>query len=103
METSPSQSSGQGGGLQWSARTGHPTAVTDDFHQGAYGLTGEMYMETAAKEADIYLPVACQPGHSKKEAKKERQVQQSDAQRSGYIHFIMDYLQQIATAYTNFW
>lgn len=45
METSPSQSSGQGGGVWWSVPTGHPTAVTDGFHQGAHGLTGEMYME----------------------------------------------------------
>lgn len=58
METSPSQSSGQGGGVWWSVQTGHPTAVTDGFHQGAHGLTGEMYMETAAKGADIYLPAA---------------------------------------------
>ncbi len=39
-------------------QTGHPTAVTDCFHQGARALTGEMYMETAAKGADIYLPAA---------------------------------------------
>lgn len=39
-------------------QTGHPTVVTDGFHQGAYGLAGEMYMETAAKGADIYLPAA---------------------------------------------
>lgn len=58
METSPSQSSGQGGGVWWSVQTGHPTAVTDGFHQGAHGLTGEMYMEAAAKGADIYLPAA---------------------------------------------
>lgn len=58
METSPSQSSGQGGGVWRSVQTGHPTAVTDGFHQGAHGLTGEMYMETAAKGADIYLPAA---------------------------------------------
>lgn len=58
METSPSQSTGQGGGVWWSVQTGHPTAVTDGFHQGARGLTGEMYMETAAKGADIYLPAA---------------------------------------------
>lgn len=58
METSPSQSTGQGGGVWWSAQTGHPTAVTDGFHQGAHGLTGEMCMETAAKGADIYLPAA---------------------------------------------
>lgn len=45
METSPSQSSGQDGGVWWSVPTGHPTAVTDGFHQGAHGLTGEMYME----------------------------------------------------------
>lgn len=35
METSPSHSAGQGGGAQWSARTGHPTVVMDRFHQGA--------------------------------------------------------------------
>lgn len=58
METSPSQSGGQGGGLWWSVQTSHLTAVTNDFHQGAPGLTGEMYMETAAKGADIYLPAA---------------------------------------------
>ncbi|KAI9525535.1 hypothetical protein NQZ68_006084 [Dissostichus eleginoides] len=58
METSPSQSTGQGGGVWWSVKTGHPTAVTDGFHQGAPGLTGEMYMETAAKGADIYLAAA---------------------------------------------
>lgn len=58
METSPSQSSGQGGGVWWSVQTGHPTAVTDCFHQGARGLTGEMYMEAAAKGADIYLSAA---------------------------------------------
>ncbi len=45
METSPSQSSGQGEGVWWSVPTGHPTAVTDGFHQGAHGLTGEMHME----------------------------------------------------------
>lgn len=58
METSPSQSSGQGGGVWWSVQTGHPAAVTDGFHQGAHALTGEMYMEAAAKGADIYLPAA---------------------------------------------
>lgn len=56
METSPSQSSGQGGGVWWSVQTGHPTAVTNGFHQGAHGLTGEMYMEASAKGGDIYLP-----------------------------------------------
>lgn len=70
METSPSQSSGQGGGVWWSVPTGHPTALTDGFHQGARGLTGEMYMETAAKGADIYLPEARWPGHRKREAKR---------------------------------
>ena len=69
METSPSQSSGQGGGVWWSVQTGHPTAVTDGFHQGAHRLTGEMYMETAAKGDDIYLPEACWPGHGKRGAK----------------------------------
>lgn len=34
METSPSQSAGQGGGAQWSLQTGYPTVVTDCFHQG---------------------------------------------------------------------
>lgn len=58
METSPSQSGGQGGGVWWSAPTGHPTAVTDGFHQGACGLAGEMFMEATAKGADIYLPAA---------------------------------------------
>lgn len=58
METSPSRSSGQGGGVRWSLQTSHPTAVTDCFHQGAHGLTGEMYADTAAKGADICLSVA---------------------------------------------
>lgn len=58
MDTFPSHSGGQGGGVCWSAQTGHPTAVTDGFHQGAHGLTGEMCMETTAKGADIYLPAA---------------------------------------------
>lgn len=58
METSPSQSSGQGGGVRWSVQTGHPIAVTDGFHQGAHGLTGEKNMENAAKRADIHLPAA---------------------------------------------
>lgn len=49
-------------------QTSHLTTVTDGFHQGGHGLTGEMYMETAAKGADIYLPAACYPGHRKREA-----------------------------------
>lgn len=61
METSPSQSSGQGGGAWWSLQTGHPIAVTDGFHQGAHRLTGEKCMENAAaKRADIHLPAAPQ-------------------------------------------
>lgn len=59
METSPSQSSGQGRGVRWSVQTGHPAAVTDGFHQGAHGLAGEMCMEATAKGADIYLTEAC--------------------------------------------
>lgn len=55
METSPSHSAGQGGGAQWSVQTGHPTVVMDRFHQGAYGLTGEMQTVAAARGADIYL------------------------------------------------
>ena len=68
----------RGGGVWWSAQTGHPTAVTDGFHQGAHGLTGEMYMEAAAKRADIYLPAALatartEEGRSKDgETSKER-------------------------------
>ena len=58
METSPSQSSGQSGGVRWSVQTDQPAAVTNGFHQGAHGLTGETYMETSAKGADIYLPAA---------------------------------------------
>lgn len=77
METSPSQSSGQGGSEWWSAQTGHPTAVTDGFHQGAHGLTGEMYMGTAAKGADIYLPAASLPGHKEKEAMIESLVKRA--------------------------
>lgn len=55
METSPSHSAGQGGGAQWSAQTGHPTVVMDRFHQGAYGLAGEMQTVAAARGTDIYL------------------------------------------------
>lgn len=78
METSPSQSSGQGGGVWWSLQTSHPTAVTDCFHQGAHGPTGEMYADTAAKGADIYLsvaPLARTEDHTSKdrEFSKERQ------------------------------
>lgn len=82
METSPSQSSGQGGGLWWSAQTGHPTAVTDGFHQGAHGLTGEMFMETAAKGADIYLPAACQPILRKREAQRGRVCERASERES---------------------
>lgn len=71
METSPSQPSGQGGGVCWSVQTGHPTAMTDGFHQGAHGLTGEMYMETAAKGADIYLPEAPQATDTGREGSKD--------------------------------
>lgn len=70
METSPSQSSGQGGGVWWSLQTGHPGAVTDGFHQGARGLTGEMYVENAAKGVDIYLPAA-QLGRTEEEGSKD--------------------------------
>lgn len=78
METSPSQSSGQGGGVWWSLQTSHPTAVTDCFHQGAHGLTGEMYADAAAKGAEIYLSAALlartQDHRSKdREFRKERQ------------------------------
>lgn len=54
-ETSPSHSAGQGGGADWSAKTGHPTVVMDRFHQGAYGLTGKMQTVAAARGTDIYL------------------------------------------------
>lgn len=77
METSPSQSSGQGGGVRWSLQTGHPTAVTDCFHQGAHGLAWEMYMESAAKEDDIYLPAALLSGTLKKSSEDEEFRQES--------------------------
>lgn len=54
-ETSPSHSAGQVGDAHWSVKTGHPTVVMDRFHQGAYGLTGEMQTVAAARGTDIYL------------------------------------------------
>lgn len=83
METSPSQSSGQGGGVWWSVETGHPTAVTDGFHQGAHGLTGEMFIEAAAKGADIYLPAASASRDAgKSEAKMESLERKGSEERS---------------------
>ncbi|CAB1416312.1 unnamed protein product [Pleuronectes platessa] len=41
------------------------------FIKGPHGLAGEMYTETAAKGADIYLPEARQPGHGNRGAKME--------------------------------
>lgn len=70
METSPSQSSGQSGGVRWSVQTDHPAAVTNGFHQGAHGFTGETYMETSAEGADIYLPAA---PHSTAQQRKKAQ------------------------------
>lgn len=47
-ETCTSQLSGRVGGARGSVQTGHPAVVMDDFHQGAYGFTWEMYMKTSA-------------------------------------------------------
>lgn len=80
METSPSQSSGQGGGVWWSVQTGHPTAVTDGFHQGAHGLTREMCMETAAKGADIYLPAAL-PGRTQEDRSRDGELSEESHRR----------------------
>lgn len=85
METSPSQSGGQGGGAWWSVQTGHPIAVTNGFHQGAHGHAGEMYMETAARGADIYLPAAGQAGHTGRGAETEFKRRTPQMSRHSWI------------------
>ena len=42
-----------------------------------HGLTGEMYVDTAAKGVDIYLPAASLPGHKEREAKIESLVKRA--------------------------
>lgn len=68
-ETSPSHSAGQDGGAHWSVKTGHPAVVMDCFHQGAYGLTGEMRTVAAARRTDIYLSGAPLSGIEETESK----------------------------------
>lgn len=68
METSPSQLSGQVGGVRWSAQTGHPAVVTDDFHQGGLWVhLGSVREDFCQRQIFIYQqPHSAESGDGEK-------------------------------------
>lgn len=78
METSPSQSGGQGGGVRWSLQTGYPTAVTDCFHQGGSQAHWGSVQQGLLPAVLIFIcQHAHKPGQSKKRAKEESLSEES--------------------------
>lgn len=78
METSPSQSGGQGGGVRWSLQTGYPTAVTDCFHQGGSQAHWGNVQQGLLPAVLIFIcQHAHKPGQSQKQAKEESLSEES--------------------------